>query len=82
MSSFIFYCVWTPQQYQNLVEVETGSHNTPRQSNDSVLCLDNIRSVQLFSPTNDIDLTPIFVSQYAMDSLDVCEVSVLGSNET
>ncbi|KAH0877814.1 hypothetical protein HID58_065208, partial [Brassica napus] len=27
----------------------------------------NIRSVQLFSPTNDIDLTPIFVSKYAMD---------------
>ncbi|KAF2588789.1 hypothetical protein F2Q70_00040709 [Brassica cretica] len=42
----------------------------PRQSNDSVLCLDNIRSVQLFSPTNDIDLTPIVVSQYAMDRHD------------
>ena len=34
---------------------------------DAVLGLDDIRSVQPFSPTNDIDPTPIFVSQYAMD---------------
>ncbi|WZZ32663.1 hypothetical protein YC2023_016064 [Brassica napus] len=32
---------------------------------------DDICTVQPFSPTNDIDLTPIFVSQYAMDSLAV-----------
>ncbi|XP_048593860.1 putative hydrolase C777.06c isoform X1 [Brassica napus] len=38
---------------------------------DAVLGLDDIRSVQPFSPTNDIDPTPIFVSQYAMDSLAV-----------
>ncbi|KAF3606395.1 hypothetical protein DY000_02047529, partial [Brassica cretica] len=38
---------------------------------DAVLGLDDIRSVQPFSPTNDIDPTPIFVSQFAMDSLAV-----------
>ncbi|CAF1709880.1 putative hydrolase C777.06c [Brassica napus] len=38
---------------------------------DAVLGLDDIRSVQPFSPTNDIDPTPIFVSRYAMDSLAV-----------
>ncbi|KAG2303988.1 hypothetical protein Bca52824_032639 [Brassica carinata] len=34
---------------------------------DAVLGLDDIRSVQPFSPTNDIDPTPIFVTQFAMD---------------
>ncbi|KAJ4842773.1 hypothetical protein Tsubulata_010764 [Turnera subulata] len=38
---------------------------------DAVLGLDDIRAVQPHSPTNDIDPTPIFLSQYAMDSISV-----------
>lgn len=38
---------------------------------DAVLGLDDIRAVQPFSPTNDIDPTPVFLNQYAMDSLAV-----------
>ena len=34
---------------------------------DAVLGLDDIRVVQPFSPTNDIDPTPIYLTQYAMD---------------
>nr|GMD09229.1 putative hydrolase C777.06C [Ipomoea batatas] len=34
---------------------------------DAVLGLDDIRAVQPFSPTNDIDPTPVFLNQYAMD---------------
>uniref|UniRef100_A0A7N0T498 Metallo-beta-lactamase domain-containing protein n=1 Tax=Kalanchoe fedtschenkoi TaxID=63787 RepID=A0A7N0T498_KALFE len=36
---------------------------------DAVLGLDDIRVVQPFSPINDIDPTPIYVSQHSMDSL-------------
>ncbi|ONK65172.1 uncharacterized protein A4U43_C07F34430 [Asparagus officinalis] len=36
---------------------------------DAVLGLDDIRVVQPFSPTNDIDPTPIYLTQYAMDSI-------------
>ncbi|KAL9687950.1 hypothetical protein QQ045_032362 [Rhodiola kirilowii] len=36
---------------------------------DAVLGLDDIRVVQPFSPTNNIDPTPIYVSQHSMDSL-------------
>ncbi|VAI12749.1 unnamed protein product [Triticum turgidum subsp. durum] len=36
---------------------------------DAILGLDDIRVVQPFSPTNDIDPTPIYLSQYAMDSI-------------
>ncbi|XP_071739558.1 putative hydrolase C777.06c [Rutidosis leptorrhynchoides] len=36
---------------------------------DAVLGLDDIRSVQPFSPINDIKPTPIFLNQHAMDSL-------------
>ncbi|KAG5059922.1 hypothetical protein JHK87_000951 [Glycine soja] len=34
-----------------------------------VLGLDDVRVVQAFSPTNDIDPTPIYLSQHSMDSL-------------
>ncbi|RWV85076.1 hypothetical protein GW17_00053158, partial [Ensete ventricosum] len=36
---------------------------------DAVLGLDDIRVVQPFSATNDVDPTPVYLSQYAMDSL-------------
>ncbi|KAK1626659.1 hypothetical protein QYE76_000974 [Lolium multiflorum] len=36
---------------------------------DAILGLDDVRVVQPFSPTNDIDPTPIYLSQYAMDSI-------------
>ncbi|XWS19888.1 hypothetical protein CRYUN_Cryun31cG0055000 [Craigia yunnanensis] len=36
---------------------------------DAVLGLDDIRSVQPYSPTNDIDPTTIYLTQYAMDSI-------------
>ncbi|KAL5157458.1 Serine carboxypeptidase-like 19 [Glycine soja] len=36
---------------------------------DAVLGLDDIRAVQAFSPTNDIDPTPIYLSQHSMDSI-------------
>ncbi|KAK1556565.1 hypothetical protein Q3G72_007715 [Acer saccharum] len=38
---------------------------------DAVLGLDDIRAVQPYSPTNDIDPTPVYLSQYAMDSIAV-----------
>ncbi|VFQ74860.1 unnamed protein product [Cuscuta campestris] len=38
---------------------------------DAVLGLDDIRAVQPFSPTNEIDPTPIYLNQHAMDSLAV-----------
>ncbi|KAK4589102.1 hypothetical protein RGQ29_019912 [Quercus rubra] len=38
---------------------------------DAVLGLDDIRIVQPYSPTNDIDPTPIYLSQHAMESLAV-----------
>ncbi|XP_010275049.1 PREDICTED: putative hydrolase C777.06c [Nelumbo nucifera] len=38
---------------------------------DAVLGLDDIRAVQPFSPTNDIDPTPIYLTQFAMDSIAV-----------
>lgn len=34
---------------------------------DAVLGLDDVRIVQPFSPTNDIDPTPIYLTQDAMD---------------
>ena len=34
---------------------------------DAILGLDDIRAVQPFSPTNDIDPTPIYLTQFAMD---------------
>ncbi|KAF4363087.1 putative hydrolase C777.06c [Cannabis sativa] len=36
---------------------------------DAVLGLDDIRAIQPHSPTNDIDPTPIYLTQYAMDSI-------------
>lgn len=36
---------------------------------DAVLGLDDIRAVQPYSSTNDIDPTPIYLSQYAMESI-------------
>ncbi|XP_028557148.1 putative hydrolase C777.06c, partial [Dendrobium catenatum] len=36
---------------------------------DAVLGLDEIRAVQPFSPTNEIDPTPIYITQHAMESL-------------
>lgn len=36
---------------------------------DAILGLDDIRVVQPFSPTNDIDPTPIYLNQHAMDSI-------------
>ncbi|KAI0492459.1 hypothetical protein KFK09_026732 [Dendrobium nobile] len=36
---------------------------------DAVLGLDDIRAVQPFSPTNEIDPTPIYLTQHAMESL-------------
>ncbi|KAA8519437.1 hypothetical protein F0562_013688 [Nyssa sinensis] len=36
---------------------------------DAVLGLDDIRAVQPYSPTNDIEPTPIYLTQYAMDSI-------------
>ncbi|ONM02123.1 Metallo-hydrolase/oxidoreductase superfamily protein [Zea mays] len=36
---------------------------------DAILGLDDVRVVQPFSPTNDIDPTPIYLSQFAMDSI-------------
>ncbi|WOL08944.1 hydrolase [Canna indica] len=36
---------------------------------DAVLGLDDIRVVQPFSVTNDIDPTPVYLTQYAMDSI-------------
>ncbi|KAH9747914.1 Lactamase B domain-containing protein [Citrus sinensis] len=36
---------------------------------DAVLGLDDIRAVQPYSATNDIDPTPIFLSQFAMESI-------------
>ncbi|KAK4399386.1 putative hydrolase [Sesamum angolense] len=38
---------------------------------DAVLGLDDIRTVQPFSPTNDIDPTPIYLTQDAMKSIAV-----------
>ncbi|KAL5540317.1 hypothetical protein UlMin_045062 [Ulmus minor] len=38
---------------------------------DAVLGLDDIRVVQPFSPTNDIDPLPIYLSQYARESVSV-----------
>ncbi|CAI0544870.1 unnamed protein product [Linum tenue] len=38
---------------------------------DAVLGLDDVRTVQPFSPTNDIDPTPIFLTQSAMESIAV-----------
>ncbi|KAJ4821435.1 Metallo-hydrolase/oxidoreductase superfamily protein [Rhynchospora pubera] len=38
---------------------------------DAVLGLDDIRVVQPFSPTNDIEPTPIYLTQFAMDSISV-----------
>nr|GEZ39997.1 putative hydrolase C777.06c [Tanacetum cinerariifolium] len=34
---------------------------------DAVLGLDDIRAVQPYSPVNDIEPTPIFLNQHAMD---------------
>ncbi|KAL2341086.1 hypothetical protein Fmac_009026 [Flemingia macrophylla] len=53
------------------------SHRIPRidsiilthEHADAVLGLDDIRAVQPFSPTNDIDPTPIYLSQHSMDSI-------------
>ncbi|GAA0184776.1 hydrolase [Lithospermum erythrorhizon] len=36
---------------------------------DATLGLDDVRVVQPFSPTNDIDPTPIYLSQHSMDSI-------------
>ncbi|XP_073107759.1 putative hydrolase C777.06c [Elaeis guineensis] len=36
---------------------------------DAILGLDDMRAVQAFSPTNDIDPTPVYLTQYAMDSI-------------
>ncbi|XXG68347.1 hypothetical protein AAC387_Pa06g1455 [Persea americana] len=36
---------------------------------DAVLGLDDIRTVQPYSPTNDIEPTPIYLTQFAMDSI-------------
>ncbi|KAG0468761.1 hypothetical protein HPP92_018089 [Vanilla planifolia] len=36
---------------------------------DAVLGLDDIRAVQPHSPTNDIEPTPVYLTQYAMDSI-------------
>ncbi|EXB39513.1 hypothetical protein L484_011430 [Morus notabilis] len=38
---------------------------------DAVLGLDDIRAVQPFSPSNDIDPTPIYLTEFAMESLAV-----------
>ncbi|PKI68070.1 hypothetical protein CRG98_011666 [Punica granatum] len=38
---------------------------------DAVLGLDDIRAVQPYSPTNDIDPTPVFLSQHSMNSITV-----------
>ncbi|CAA7405404.1 unnamed protein product [Spirodela intermedia] len=38
---------------------------------DAILGLDDIRTVQPFSPTNDIDPMPIYLTQFAMDSIAV-----------
>ncbi|KOM53600.1 hypothetical protein LR48_Vigan09g225900 [Vigna angularis] len=53
------------------------SHRIPRVDSiilthehaDAVLGLDDIRAVQHFSPTNDIDPTPLYLSQHSMDSI-------------
>ncbi|RZC12420.1 putative hydrolase [Glycine soja] len=37
---------------------------------DAVLGLDDIRAVQPFSPTNDIDPTPIYLTRHSMDSME------------
>ncbi|KAJ1392432.1 Ribonuclease Z/Hydroxyacylglutathione hydrolase-like [Sesbania bispinosa] len=37
---------------------------------DAVHGLDDVRAVQPFSPTNDIDPTPIYLTQHSMDSLE------------
>lgn len=34
---------------------------------DAVLGLDDIRAVQPFSPSNDIDPTPIYLTEFAME---------------
>lgn len=52
-------------------------HNIPRidsiilthEHADAVLGLDDIRAVQPYSPINDIDPTPIYLSHHAMDSI-------------
>ncbi|KAK3207140.1 hypothetical protein Dsin_021186 [Dipteronia sinensis] len=36
---------------------------------DAILGLDDIRAVQPHSPTNDIDPTPVYLAQYAMESI-------------
>ncbi|KAF6166125.1 hypothetical protein GIB67_023835 [Kingdonia uniflora] len=36
---------------------------------DAVLGLDDIRAIQPFSPTNDINPTPIHLTQFSMDSI-------------
>ncbi|RWR88774.1 putative hydrolase isoform X1 [Cinnamomum micranthum f. kanehirae] len=44
---------------------------------DAVLGLDDIRAVQPYSPTNDIEPTPIYLTQFAMDSnrIRFCSIS-------
>ncbi|KAM7260061.1 hypothetical protein ACFE04_015802 [Oxalis oulophora] len=52
-------------------------HNIPRLDSiilthehaDATLGLDDVRAVQPFSPTNDIHPTPVYLNQYAMDSM-------------
>lgn len=41
---------------------------------DAVLGLDDIRTVQPFSPTNDIDPTPIYLTQFAMERYYILEL--------
>ncbi|KAL5773964.1 hypothetical protein ACOSP7_011521 [Xanthoceras sorbifolium] len=38
---------------------------------DAVLGLDDIRAVQPYSATNDIDPTPVYLAQYAMESISM-----------
>ncbi|RYQ81908.1 hypothetical protein Ahy_B10g100499 [Arachis hypogaea] len=52
-------------EIQFLLELQILTHEHA----DAVLGLDDIRAVQPFSPTNDIDPTPIYLSQHSMDSI-------------
>lgn len=39
---------------------------------DAVLGLDDIRGVQPYSATNDIDPTPVYLTQFAMERYSFC----------
>ena len=67
---FLAICIYLPESHfiwkTNLIVLDLQIILTHEHA-DAVLGLDDIRAVQPFSPTNDIDPTPIYLSQHSMD---------------